>query len=148
MKLLQTSQAMPHFPIAGRSRIRCLSPRIIAACLGAASSCLIEPQTWAQGKEVMYSLDLSANARILTIDPQSGAIIRSTLLSPTIVTQTGLAWDGNRLLIKGNTNWLMDRLVVCHPADGYTNHLGAIGAQWYLIGVDFDPTTSTVRVAP
>lgn len=100
----------------------------------------------AQGPEALYALDLSSFPRLHTLDMQTGAVLKTVQLPPAGVSQTGLAWDGSRLLIKGNTNWLMDRLVKCHPADGATVQLASVGSPWYLNSLEVDPASGAVRV--
>ena len=100
----------------------------------------------AQGREVLQAMDGSSFARLQTHDPQTGLLIRSALLSPSPVTQTALTWDGARVLIQGNTNWLMDRLVKCNPADASTVHMAHVGNTWGLNSIEVDPSTGLLRV--
>jgi len=99
----------------------------------------------AQGREVLQAIDLTSFARLQTHDPQTGALIRSVLLPTTPVAQADLTWDGSRVLIQGNMNWLMDRLVKCNPADGGTLHLSQVGSPWMLLSIEVDSTVGLVR---
>src|SRR6188474_897136 len=52
-------------------------------------------------KTVLYSLDSNSGARLHTHDTITGVITRSVFLTPSAATQTGLAWTGQGLLVRG-----------------------------------------------
>ncbi|HTF91254.1 MAG TPA: hypothetical protein VK843_22770 [Planctomycetota bacterium] len=99
----------------------------------------------AQGSEGLFALDYPWGARLVELDPHTGVVVRQLNYSQHPVTETKLAHDGSRVIVLGNTNWLADRLIRVHPADGQSAHLPSIGAPWRIICVDFDPVSMTMH---
>jgi len=100
----------------------------------------------AQHKEVLYSLDSNSGARLQVHDQSTGGITRSVFLTPSPVTQTGLAWDASGLVVKGQLGGNGARLIKCHPADATTTHLPSIGPPWQFVAMDVDPSTGQAVV--
>ena len=60
---------------------------VAAMNLYASSPCIT------QGNEVIYVTDGSSAARVHALDPQTGAVIRTVLITSSPVAETGCRWD-------------------------------------------------------
>ena len=99
----------------------------------------------AQNSEGFYARGYDLGQKLWELDPQSGAIFRQIPYTPGFLSETAMAHNGERLIIKGNTNWLEDRLVRAHPADGGRVEYSPMGSPWRLTAVDFDSVAREMR---